>query len=207
MGEVAARAQSSGPTAEYVVMLRSASMPDSEPKSPRRWLWYSIGGAALVVVIGCAGLLGSYRMWHSRRQAQQREAAAAVVALGGTAQPSLSSTSPISVILERGNAPNLFMLNEMGLDDNDLKLFESAPTTKELSLFKNNVTDQGLAHLTNLHALETLDLRRNPGITDAGLVHLEGLTNLKRLHLIRTSVTPAGVSKLQQKLPNTKIAY
>jgi hypothetical protein len=50
-------------------------------------------------------------------------------------------------------------------------------------------------------------LRRNPGITDAGLVHLEGLSNLENLHLIKTSVTAAGVNKLQQKLPKTKIAY
>ena len=66
---------------------------------------------------------------------------------------------------------------------------------------------QGLVHLRNLKALETLDLRRNPDITDAGLVHLEGLSNLKQLYLIGTGVTPAGVSKLQQKLPKTKIAY
>ena len=182
-------------------------MTDSPPKSPRRWLWYSIGGAALVVVIGCAGLLGSYRVWHSRRQAQQREAAAAVVALGGTAQPSLSSTSPISVILERGNAPNLFTLNELAVEDDDLKFLESAPATRSLWLFKNNITDEGLVHLKDLKSLEVLDLRRNPGITDAGLMHLEGLSNLKHLYLIHTSVTPTGVSQLQQKLPNTKIAH
>ncbi len=182
-------------------------MSSEPPKSPRRWLLYALGGMLLAVVLCCAGLVTSYQIWRSRQQAQQRKAAAAVEALGGTAQPSFSSTSPISVILESGNAPNLFTLNEKGLDDDDLKLFAAAPTTRGLFLFKNNITDQGLVHLKDLKALETLDLRRNPGITDAGLVHLEGLSNLKHLHLIRTGVTAAGVSKLQQKLPKTKIAY
>jgi hypothetical protein len=182
-------------------------MPDSAPKSSRRWLLVSIGGALLVLFLICAGLVGSYRFWRSRQQAQQRAAAAEVVALGGAAQTSLSSASPISVLLESGDAANIFMLNERGLSDDDLKLFEAAPTTRGLFLFKNNITDQGLVHLKDLRALETLDLRRNPGITDAGLVHLEGLSNLKNLYLIRTGVTPAGVSKLQKKLPNTKIAH
>ena len=57
----------------------------------------------------------------------------------------------------------------------------------------------------NLPELDFLDLRRNK-ITDAGLVHLEKLSKLKNLYLIGTQVTPAGVSKLQKKLPDAKIA-
>ena len=182
-------------------------MSSDFPKTPRRWLLYVLLGSLLAVVLCCAGLVGSYQFWHGRRQAWQRQAADAVVAMGGTAQPSFSSTSPVSVILEGGNAPNLFILNDMGVNDDDLTLFESAPTTRGLFLFNNNITDRGLVHLRYLKELETLDLRRNPGITDAGLVHLEGLSNLKNLHLIKTGVTPVGVSKLQQKLPKTKIAY
>jgi hypothetical protein len=134
-------------------------------------------------------------------------AAEAVVALGGMAQQTFSSTSPTSIILERSDAPNHFTLNDLSLTDVDLKLFDTAPTTRGLFLFNNQITDQGLAHLSGLTRLETLDLRRNTSITDAGLVHLAGLKNLKNLYLIHTGVTPAGVNKLQQELPNTKIAY
>ena len=170
-----------------------------------RWLFLTIGGALLVMLLSCAGLVSSYQIWRGRQQAQQRRAVEAIERLGGTAQPSLSGTSPLTFYLELGDAPNIINLNEKGITDDDLQVFESAPTTRGLFLFKNQITDEGLIHLKDLKMLETLDLRRNPGITDAGLVHLENLPNLKKVYLMQTGVTPAGVSKLQQKLPNTEI--
>ena len=190
-----------------VLLANTQAMAADSKNPPRRWLWYALAGGFLIVVISCAGLIGSYRIWRTRQQAQQREAVTAVLALGGTAQQTLSSTSPISVLMEQGDAPNHITLNELALEDDDLRLFGSAPTTRGLFLFKNEITDQGLVHLRDLKSLETLDLRRNTRITDAGLVHLEGLTNLKHLYLIGTGVTPAGAAKLQKKLPKTKIAY
>lgn len=173
----------------------------------RRWFLFAIGGLLVVVAASAVGLVVSYGLWNGQRQAQQRAAVAKVEALGGTAQPSSSSASPISIMLESRNAPNLIHLNEKGLSDDDLRFLESAPTTRSLSLFKNKITDEGLIHLSNLPSLEFLDLRRNMGITDAGLIHLEKLRNLKHLYLMGTGVTPAGAMKLQAKLPNTKIGY
>ena len=43
-------------------------------------------------------------------------------------------------------------------------------------------------------------------ITDAGLQHLIGLNGLQLLTFQGTRVTEAGVKKLQQALPNCKIA-
>jgi hypothetical protein len=179
---------------------------EAQPRSKHRWVVRGIVGALLICVLGATGLVISHRLWKSRRQAQQRAAMAAVVELGGAVQHSFSSFSPISIMLENGDAPNMILLNSKGVTDDDLRIFESAPTTRALSLFGNQVTDAGLAHLSNLSELDFLDLRRN-NITDAGLVHLEGLTKLKNLYLIGTNVTPAGVKKLQQKLPNAKIAH
>jgi type II secretory pathway pseudopilin PulG len=172
----------------------------------RRWLWYGLTAVIALVIILAAGLFGSYRLWKSRQQAQQRAAAEAVEALGGTGQLVYSSLSPLSFYLESGDAPNLFFLNSTGVTDDDLVVFESAPTTRGLNLFDNQITDDGLRHLSNLPELDFLDLRRN-NITDAGLVHLEKLSKLKNLYLIRTRVSPSGISKLQKKLPNTKIAH
>ncbi len=160
----------------------------------------------LVMAAGIA-LFTTYRVWRGHRQAQQRAAVAKVEALGGEAQHTLSSLSQLAILLESGDAPNVIMLNERGLTDDDLVLFESAPTTRGLFLFKNQLTDKGLVHLKGLQELETLDLRRNGAITDAGLVCLEDLKNLKTVYLMRTSVTLAGVNKLQAKLPGAKIHH
>jgi hypothetical protein len=172
----------------------------------RRWLVYGLSGLLIALLATTVGLIAVRHYWHSRQQAQQRAAAAAVEKLGGETQHAFSSLSPVSMYLESGDAPNLFFLSSKKVTDDDLVIFESAPTTRALWLFDNRISDDGLMHLKNLTALEQLDLRRNK-ITDAGLVHLEGLRNLKNLYLIRTQVTPAGVAKLQKKLPNTKIVH
>lgn len=182
-------------------------MPEPGHKSRSRWLFFALGGLLLFIVLSCAGLFSSYQIWRSREQAQQRRAVAAIEAMGGTATPSLSNSKPWTVILEQGDAPNVIRLDGKGITDDDLRVFESAPTTRGLFLLQNQITDEGLVHLKDLKMLETLDLRRNPRITDVGLVHLENLSNLKQVYLMSTGVTPAGVSKLQQKLPNTKIHH
>ena len=82
----------------------------------------------------------------------------------------------------------------------------TAPATRTLNLFDNQITDDGLVHLKNLPLLDYLDLRRNK-ITDAGLVHLEGLHNLKHLDLRRTGVTTLGVAKLRKALPDAEIVH
>jgi hypothetical protein len=174
--------------------------------SRRRWLWYGLGGTLAFIVATAVGLMISYRSWKTQQQAQQRAATSAVEALGGEPQPSLSSSSPLAALLESGEAPNLIFLDGKNITDDDLAILQSAPATRALHLVGNQITDDGLAHLSNLSALEFLDLRRNR-ITDAGLVHLENLRNLNQLNLIGTQVTPVGVAKLQQKLPNAKIAH
>ena len=54
--------------------------------------------------------------------------------------------------------------------------------------------------------LESLDIS-GTGITDKGLEYLTGLTNLMTLHIYDTTVTPAGVAKVQEALPNCEINY
>lgn len=161
---------------------------------------------ALITVVSM-GLLGWHTYRWRRQQAEQRKASEAVKALGGESQPSFSSATMASVVLERNNADNMFFLNEKRIRDDDLKIFASAEMTRSLHLFKNEITDSGLVHLKNLRHLQFLDLRQNPEISDQGLTQLEDLKELEQLILIGTKVTPAGVKKLQQKLPNTKIAF
>lgn len=73
---------------------------------------------------------------------------------------------------------------------------------KELRLLRFNwrtckVTDKGLAYISGLENLKSLDLEGLKGVTDAGLTHLSGLKNLKRLNLSKTSVTDSGLRHLE----------
>ena len=45
-----------------------------------------------------------------------------------------------------------------------------------------------------------------PEVTDAGLAHLAGLPALESLYLSDTLVTDAGISELQEALPNCRIS-
>jgi hypothetical protein len=77
---------------------------------------------------------------------------------------------------------------------------------EDLNLSGTRVTDAGLEHLQGMAGLLTLNLIDTP-ITDAGLAHLNGLTQLQELFLWHTHVSDEGVKRLQQALPNCKVAY
>ncbi|HBJ83801.1 MAG TPA: hypothetical protein DDZ88_08030 [Verrucomicrobiales bacterium] len=64
--------------------------------------------------------------------------------------------------------------------------------TRSVSRFKPQITDDGLAVLSDLAKLRTLHLIGN-SISDAGLEHLRTLPNLQRLQLGGTKVTGAGL--------------
>jgi hypothetical protein len=69
---------------------------------------------------------------------------------------------------------------------------------KRLDLNNCEVTDAGLAYLTELTTLEVLGISYFYSITDAGLVHLKGLTKLERLKLrYCCNITDAGLAHLK----------
>ncbi len=79
------------------------------------------------------------------------------------------------------------------------------PNFKRLTLCDTGVSDAALVHLEPLRGLERLHLSETT-LTDAGLAHLHGLKALQHLKLAgSTQITPAGIAKLQEALPNTKI--
>ena len=175
-----------------------------KPKS--RGLQFSLVALLICIVVGSLTLGWHMYCWR-RQQAEQRRAVAAVKELGGKAQQSFSSATIASVVFERNNAENVFFLDDKHIRDDDLKIFASAEITRSLHLLHNEITDEGLVHLKNLRHLQFLDLRHNNEITDEGLKHLENMPEMEQLILIGTKVTPAGVQKLQQKMPNAKIAF
>lgn len=66
----------------------------------------------------------------------------------------------------------------------------------ELKCDWTNLSDDALAHLSGLTALESLDLSGNRRIVGPGLAHLSSLSRLKRLNLSNTGITSAAVPRL-----------
>ena len=160
----------------------------------------------LLAVTIIAVLLGwRLHVWRAE-QDQQRKAMAEIQARGAETSVTFDSWAE-AIALGGRKAENFVSFDIIQLTNDDLKLLEHAPLTRSLVVVGSQITDEGLAHLKNLKRLEFLDLKKNKGLTDAGLIHLEELTNLKELILIGTQVTPAGIQKLQQKLPHTKIYF
>jgi internalin A len=82
---------------------------------------------------------------------------------------------------------------------------ENLPNLKRLTLCNTGVSDEALVHLEPLTSLIRLQLSETT-ITDAGLLHLHALKRLQYLKLAgSTQITPGGIAKLQQALPETQI--
>jgi class 3 adenylate cyclase len=127
----------------------------------------------------------------------------------------------------------LFQLTHVGFEfgghritDHELAYF-SGTNIIDLNLKKSNITDDGLATISDLH-LEFLDVDGVRGITDIGaerlgrmrslqylylkdtrisdigLAHLLNLNELRELHVKGTDVTPDGLDRLKKALPNLR---
>lgn len=79
--------------------------------------------------------------------------------------------------------------------DDDLRTLRGWTDLFELSIASEQISDAGLAHLTQLKSLSTLELR-SPRVTDAGLAHLSRLTTLRALSLRRAHVSRDGLTRL-----------
>jgi hypothetical protein len=104
-------------------------------------------------------------------------------------------------------SPLVLMLNNTPISDTGLALLARLCKPQEnqkplvgeiweLHLGYTQVGDEGLAHLTAMPSLRTLDLTKT-GTTDAGLVHVAKLTHLRRLILARTQVQGPGLPQLR----------
>ena len=78
------------------------------------------------------------------------------------------------------------------------------PHLTRLRLESTSVSDEALAHLSELQYLEYLNLY-DTSVSDSGLQHLSALPSLRSLYLWETDVTPEGVEGLQQALPDAEI--
>jgi Leucine Rich repeat len=196
--------------------------PRTEPRSPvpkrmvtmttnpvlrpwRRYLRFSIRGL-IVLVLFSGGGLG----WLVHSARNQRGAAAAITAAGGSVQYDWEWRNGNVYPAAKPWVPD-WLVDRVGIDyfghvtqvsfygsaktDSDLTHIARLTQLERLSLTGSPISEAGLAHLSNLRALSRLDLDYTP-ITDAGLMRLTGLNRLSVLVLNGTQVTDTGLAHL-----------
>ncbi|MBA2368359.1 MAG: hypothetical protein H0V82_04960 [Candidatus Protochlamydia sp.] len=112
----------------------------------------------------------------------------------------LSDALLLAILRKHGSKLRSLNLGARQINDNLLKeLIEHCPNLCHLFIKSNKVSDQGLAHLKGLSALQTLSLDGCTKITDAGLAHINGLSGLKTLNLNKCrKITDAGLAHLSK---------
>lgn len=144
--------------------------------------------------------------------------------------PNLKITDAGMQQIGRLDRLRVLCLDFTGVGDDGMKHLAGLTQLEELDLSETAVGDAGLQHLAGLRHLRRLLLTGTRGVTDAGLAHvghitslrelrlpdtvsdagLEHLYGLRELRILRVTVdkwrlTEAGVSKLQQALPQCEV--
>ena len=161
--------------------------------SPRR-RWFQFRLRTLLIAILVLSLPLSWFAARMRKAKRQREAVEAIEKAGGHTGSSFHDFIARASTRE----PERTWLRRLLGDD----FFD--PVSQ--AYLSKNTSDNDLEHLNALTRLRILDLRDSQ-VTDAGLEHLKGMPNLRWLYLQDTYVTDQGIKKLQQALPNCKIAH
>jgi hypothetical protein len=96
-------------------------------------------------------------------------------------------------------------LRQTLITDKGVAALKDLGRLRVLTLSENRISDTSLESLKDLKSLQVLGLSETD-ISDAGLPALYGLTELQAVYLSRCAkVTPAGIKKLQDALPQARI--
>jgi Leucine-rich repeat (LRR) protein len=153
---------------------------------------FSIRTLLVTIGLSCVGL----GVWVVPRE-QQRRAAAAIEELGGDV--GFLGKSPLRSWLLQSYFDEIVSVNFLDntqVTDDGLAHLENLTALQEVWLDNTRITDAALAHFEGLSALQRLYLR-GAHISDAGLAHLQDLTGLEELWLDNTQVTDAGLAYLE----------
>jgi Leucine-rich repeat (LRR) protein len=85
-----------------------------------------------------------------------------------------------------------------------MKYLAQLTSLTELSISKNNISDEGVKAITGLTQLVYLDLTTNL-ITDEGVPSLAKFNKLTHLYLMSNRVTQVGVPQLFEALKNLEV--
>lgn len=77
---------------------------------------------------------------------------------------------------------------------------------EHLVLFSTDISDAGIASLAGLPNLRLLMID-SPRISDGAVKHFAGMRSLRKLYVHATSITAAGMARLESALPNCEVIY
>jgi len=174
----------------------------------RRWAQFSLATMFVVMTVLCVWLAVVVNRAH-----QQRDAVAAIRALGGAVMYDYDFDAA-GVQIRNAEPPGPAWLRRLlGVDfrsratwvylagapttDADLVHLRNLPELNWLHVGNKPITDAGLAHLARCTKLESLDLGGTE-ITDLGLNSLTNLRRVKMLDVGGTEITDAGAMKLER---------
>jgi len=181
-------------------------------RSPnRRRRWYQFNLRTLLIGVLLVSLPLSWFACRVQEARKEREAVEALRDVGvAVVYDYQLSDGHVSVPDNLGNA------DMYGIGSNDLAEPPGPPWLRRLlgdNFFANAVyvillrgTDTDLAHVTAFTHLEALELCDSE-VTDSGIIQLVECPELRYLGIRHTKVTPGGVKKLQEALPNCQILY
>lgn len=99
----------------------------------------------------------------------------------------------------------ILVLADTAITDDGLRHVAALPALEVLNLSRTPISDQGLAHLKRMRSLDGLALYCCSGITDGSIAHLRDMTWLKSICLDSSQLTPSGLHRLREALPNCAI--
>ncbi|MCH2114095.1 MAG: hypothetical protein MK171_04195 [Pirellulales bacterium] len=106
-----------------------------------------------------------------------------------------ADVAPLAAVAEQVYSLNLA---KSQLSDQGLAVLSQLKNLRQLHLENSSVTDSGLVHLSGLASLRYLNVY-GTAITDAGLKHLEGLEQLKKLYVWKTKVSYDVARAMEEK--------
>jgi len=98
------------------------------------------------------------------------------------------------------------VLDDTEIDDVGASNLSALVELQKLYLSSTMIEGVGLKHLAGMHKLKVLHLY-STDVSDKAVQYLTVLRTLKELNVRQTQITGAGIARLKEALPKTKIAY
>ncbi len=114
------------------------------------------------------------------------------------------SSNQLNALLDAPEHIVWLNLSRTAISDDDLKTVGQLTNLLRLRLDQTEITEAGIAHLTNLQQLEYLNLYGSK-VGDGMLEHIKQMPNLKKLFLWQSNVSAEAAEALREAMPELEV--